>query len=814
MRNQLPPPANWQDFEDLCRDLFAAEWGDSETEKNGRPGQKQQGVDVVGRREGRYWGAQCKLRRIYPESQLKETEVRKDVEAARAFDRDLETLVIATTAPADTRLQELARQLTAENERDGTFRVVIWDWEKIGQGLARHSVCRVWIEKLLPSRPFWNAPYRNRYFSGRVDLLAELERRLQQSTTLALTQAISGLGGVGKTQTAIEYCYRHRSRYDGGVYWVDASNPERLEASYGQLAVKMGLVGDDVPMDKAASAFRDRLASQHGWLVVLDNADQPDAIRQMLPPNTGGHVLLTTRASHPDLGGGEPLEVDVLSREEATEFLLTRSRRDPVERSDAEELALALGCLPLALEQAGAYLVRHDSTDLRMYLSTFKKQRLKVVERQAPLQGKYAATVATTWEISFEQIALASPAAVEALQTCAFLAPDAIPLELFTTTGDRLGPALGELAKQAVDDPTLIGDQLIEPLTRYSMAKYRPGEGGFLSLHRLVQEVLRHGLERDGLASEIFERTHQGLAACFPENSRSPSSWPAAARWFPHIETSLELWRAQPKVPSWDPTSLWMEAGMYAWAAGRSYAARELVEASLEVRRRVLEEEHPDTLTSMVGLAEILRAQGDLLASQSLAEKAIEASRRVLGDNHPITLNSTNNLAESLAAQGNLESAQELLEVTLETCRQVLGDEHPNTLSTMNNLASTRRELGEIESAHILHEEVLKVRRRMLGDDDPATLTSMNNLAASMRDRGDSMGARALQEKAFKICQKMFGDEHPKTLTSMHNLCLLHEESPEMEVDGLLVEDLLAGVRTLGEREPIRVAVEARWLKT
>ncbi|MCP4659474.1 MAG: hypothetical protein GY856_29045, partial [bacterium] len=280
----------------------------------------------------------------------------------------------------------------------------------------------------LEKMPFWNVPNRGDYFTGREEILAELAARLEDVGAAALTQAIVGLGGVGKSQTAIEYCHRHRSAYSGGVFWVDATSAETLTARYAEVALALGLVGREVPVDEAAEALRRDLAMRAGWLVVLDNADEPAAIRGLLPPNTNGHVLVTTRAAAPGIGRAKPIEVDVLPLEQATDFVLERGGCDVSERTAAGQLATALGRLPLALEQAGAYIARHQIA-VSAYLASFSKRRLDLLDRLGPEQGEYAATVATTWEISFQKVEQASPAAAEALWVCGFLAPDRIPVQ-------------------------------------------------------------------------------------------------------------------------------------------------------------------------------------------------------------------------------------------------------------------------------------------------------------------------------------------------------------------------------------------------
>lgn len=232
------------------------------------------------------------------------------------------------------------------------------------------------------------------------------------------------------------------------------------------------------------------------------------------------------------------------------------------------------------------------------------------MEETAPEQGGYHATVATTWDLSFQKVEEASPAAARALWACAFLAPDGIPLELFLSTGDRLGRALGDLAEAVAEDPLAVHRQLVEPLTRYSLAAFDPDDRS-LSIHRLVQEVIRGRLRSEGQAAEMFERVHKALDSCFPQDPYSTAAWTAGALLLPHVQSVHTIWRGQAEEPGWNPTLVWHRAALYCWASGRAATARELLEETFSWHRRVLGKEHPETLNSMNSLATVLRTLGD-----------------------------------------------------------------------------------------------------------------------------------------------------------------------------------------------------------
>ena len=297
----------------------------------------------------------------------------------------------------------------------------------------------------------WNVPYpRNPNFTGREAILKQLETALASGTPAALSQAIAGLGGVGKTQTAVEYAYRHRDQYRA-VLWVRADTETSLASGYRELAEVLGLPEKDASdSNEVVAAVRRWLGREPGYLLILDNADDPALVKPYLPPDPKGHVLLTSRAHNFDvLGIRKPIGLPVLTPDEALEFLRKRTGRegplDPAEQDAARTLAGELGYLPLALEQAAAYMVEHEEA-FSVYLDAYRKLRLKLLDEMGPVAGDYPETVRTTWKRSFDAVAKASPAAIALLRLSAFFAPDAIPYELIlegaSELGEPLAPAL------------------------------------------------------------------------------------------------------------------------------------------------------------------------------------------------------------------------------------------------------------------------------------------------------------------------------------------------------------------------------------
>ncbi len=327
----------------------------------------------------------------------------------------------------------------------------------------------------------WNVPYRrNPFFTGREALLSLLHDSLTRSGATALTQAqaqaISGLGGIGKTQTALEYAYRHSHLYHY-VLWVSAATPAALLSDYVKLATLLEVPGrDEQDQHKTVEAVKDWLSRQRDWLLILDNADDLELAADYLPGgnSTNGYVLLTTRAQNAG-AVADLVDVEKMGKDEGALLLLRRARilaqtaaleqATPKDRAGAEAIVAAMDGLPLALDQVGAYL-QETSAPLTDYLRLYERRRADLLARRGRLPPGHPDTVATTWSLSFQQVEQANTAAAELLRLCAFLAPDGIPEELLSEGPTDLGEVLGPTTA----DEYLL-NEAIEVLRRYSLVR-------------------------------------------------------------------------------------------------------------------------------------------------------------------------------------------------------------------------------------------------------------------------------------------------------------------------------------------------------
>jgi TIR domain/NB-ARC domain len=333
----------------------------------------------------------------------------------------------------------------------------------------------------------WHVPYpRNPNFTGRSDVIARLQKELQSGQAAAVTQAIAGLGGIGKTQLALEYCYREASSYRV-VWWIRAESKETRMADLAALAERLQLAPVDEPnLSNSVRVVIDWLDRTPGWLMIFDNVERPEDLEHLLPAAGRGHVLITSR--HAAWGAlAKTVSLNVWTTEESTQYLRKRTDEDDTEANKraATALAEALGHLPLAIEQAAAY-IEESKIGISTYAELFAQHQLRLFEGRAAQPSSAQRTIATVWDISLRSVERASPGAVALLQLCAFMRPDRISKQEIETHHNIFS---GSLRTTASDKIAL--HDAIATLRRYSLVDATPE---FISVHRLVQLVVRDRL--------------------------------------------------------------------------------------------------------------------------------------------------------------------------------------------------------------------------------------------------------------------------------------------------------------------------------
>jgi tetratricopeptide (TPR) repeat protein len=646
----------------------------------------------------------------------------------------------------------------------------------------------------------WTVPYpRNEFFEGRETVIADLRKHLTKRRKAALAQSITGLGGIGKTQTAVEYAYRYRDQYKA-VLWLNAESALGLKTSSTELATLLGLPHPKNDLDAAVLAFKHWLKTHAGWLLIIDNADDPASLKEFLPETKHGHILITSRAPYfQELGIMHPVELEELSVEDATAFLLHRCGRQDAEAAEqaaAAHLARELDGLPLALEQAAAYIVERRATFQR-YLESYRTRGLKLVEARLPALGRYAKSVATTWVANFEAVEEESPAAADVLRLSAFLAPDAIPFELLTKGASGLGSELRDILCKADGDPLLVND-LLHPLGRFSLI-HIDRDAETYSIHRMVQQVLKG--EVNDIARGLWaERAVRAMDQSFP--AVEYENWPLCGRLLPHalaVASSIDRGRMEFA----EAGQFVNEAALYLYGRGQYAEAETLFKQGVEICRTVVGEGHPGYASSLSNLALLYRAMGRHAEAEPLYLKAMEIRHTALGEGHPDYAGSLNNLAVLYRAMGRHAEAEPLLKQAIEIHRTVLEEGHPDYASSLSNLAELYRATDRAAEAEPLCRQAMEIRHTALGEGHPLYAESLNNLAGLCHTMGRHAEAELLLKQAIEIQRTVLGEGHPDYASSLNNLAgLYYAIGRHAEVEPLFKQAMEIRRTALGEEHP------------
>ncbi|WP_330456262.1 FxSxx-COOH system tetratricopeptide repeat protein [Streptomyces sp. NBC_00820] len=671
-----------------------------------------------------------------------------------------------------------------------------------------------------------NLPPR-RLCLGREDELAWVRETLADGdeNADAHTAALCGLGGIGKSTVALAYAHQYRSAYTL-VWWITADSPARIEQSLAGIALRL------FPTWAARASDQERmhwalnwLQWHPGWLLVYDNVENP----QDLAPCTGalnrGHHLATSRRAvgWPRTVSTRPL--GVLSADEAADVLCAHALDGDAptagQRQEARALADELGFLPLALEQAGAYLHQNPTIGISAFRRRLAKKLDKAADGIDPER-----TIARVWTHTLSAIKGRNPLAVRVLRTLAWLAPDSIPVALLETPGN---------------DPDEVAEAL-GLLRAYSMVSLSRN-GDSVSMHRLVQTVLRRSTTTgaDGRPEGRAEAEDALLYALpIPSGPGLPVQWhilmphltalagtaPASrqkrqavsayliadrhlsdqglvARTIP-LRAAVLSYREQSEGISHENTISARCALAHAHeSAGDTSRAISLYKDALGACEEALGHEHPHTLMTRGNLAGAYETAGDLALATTLYEEVHDQCKRVLGENHSETLTIRNNLAYTYRVSGQAGRAVPMYEDILAEKVKLFGEDHASTLNTRNNLATAYQSAGRLDRALPLLEAVVAQSERVLGETHPVTLTFRNNVAFGYAEMGDLASALPVLETVLAQREQLLGDLHPDTLQSRNNLAIIYQTAGDVTRSVPLLETVVAQYeQVLGPANP------------
>jgi hypothetical protein len=598
----------------------------------------------------------------------------------------------------------------------------------------------------------WNLARRNPGFTGRDEMLNRLHDTLQSGNPVAM-QALEGMGGVGKTQLALEYAHRFAGEYDV-IWWIPSEQPELIGDHLTALAQKLRLVPAVTATPEAVEELKSHLRQTDRWLLIFDNAEDREDLSPWLPDGPG-HVLITSRNPN---WTGIAQQIDVAAFARAESIALVRTALSHVAEAEADRLAEALGDLPLAVGQA-VDLLAETRMPIGEYLDDLAAHAAALMDKGRAPAG-YPVSLAATVTLTANRLSDTDPVAGQLLYLCAHLGPEPIPTFMFTDRPDLILEPLRSTVRRPVAFRLALG-----ALARHGMARLT--DTGPI-LHRLVQAVLRNIDPEPDTHRTTVEHL---IKAAAPRSGSHPQSWPRWGILLPHI---LAINPAA--TPDLDLRYTANDAVWNLMARGDARTALPLAQHLHHEWHRRHGPDDPSTLNIAITLAAILGELGYHQQAHDLNQDSLTRTRRLLGDNHRLTLSAANNLANNLNGIGDYKRARRLDEDTLARRRRVLGDDHPHTLTSANNLANNLHHLGHHQRALELSEDTLTRRRQVLGDDHPHTLTSAADLANGLRQLGSPERALELSEDTLTRRRRLFGDDHRDTLLSARYLAAVLDD--------------------------------------
>ncbi|WP_327272957.1 FxSxx-COOH system tetratricopeptide repeat protein [Streptomyces sp. NBC_01224] len=644
-------------------------------------------------------------------------------------------------------------------------------------------------------------PRRSTRFTGREELLNRTYEVFQDAGPGAGVVTLHGMSGVGKTQLAAEYVYRFGSEYDV-VWWVPADRRTLYRQKLAELAPELGL-STGAEYGERLRAVRDALrrGEPHShWLLVLDGADEPEQIWDLVPTGPG-HVLITSRNPEWSQHNSNLVEVPVYDREESVAFIRRRAPR--LTPAEADQFADALEDLPLLLDQTAGWLNDSDMS-VEEYIELLEggiDQDVVKVSADFPLAFR------TAWSILLNRITELAPEAVELLRICTCFAPDALPLHLLRRIAWHTVTGL-----EIFVDPGAL-DRAIQQLLRYSITRLEttgtPTTGateldGALHIHRMIHRMVRSDMP-DAKREEYRRAARTALAAI---NSGQPSDvrmWPQYAAITPHLK-----WAEVLESTEFPVQTLVLDCLRYMYLSGEYGSGIRLAEPAMNSWRTLLGGTHPRIWDLGHHYANLLRALGNYRTSEGVERAAADHLRAERGELDPEHLRAAGGLAADLRGLGRYPEALELSASIRDRYFTVLGQEDYRTLNADNNLAVSLRLLGRYGEALEQDRHTLARRRSVLGASAPATLYSEINCAIDLRLLGHHREAgETLRHTVGGHLQSM-GANNPQTLRAQHNLalCQYFADGPAAALP-LLTDVRERCLRLLGGHDPLTLLITA-----
>ena len=653
---------------------------------------------------------------------------------------------------------------------------------------------------------------RNKDFVGREKELTHLEESLKKGTSSAITN--TGMGGVGKSQLALEYAYRHETEYEM-IYWIRSEQEATIKTDLRALGLEMGIAEDFLKDDNVISTMKNALEKRKGWLLVFDNAEDPQLLQNILPQ--GGHILITSRNPNWE----KAVAVDVFSKEEALSYLQKISGLSGQDE-ELNLLAEELGYLPLALTQAGAY-IRRQQIDVSTYRTAFKEGQKQLLSQK---EKGYPGSVATAWLLSMEKITQEDPNAFKLLNICSYLAPDKIPEEF-----------LEAWLKEKVHTTGLDFQDALRILESYSLIEQKVDqkEGShkkWISIHRLIQTVTQDECapaadQTIELGVSIMNKQFKGAARTEEERNAGEALVLHAKALIRHAgkrellseqmgdiaastggflldtdnlkeakeyhEKALQTRIACSGAESMPAADSYNSLGAVAQTQGYLKDAKKLFQKTIDIYLLHLGTNKDAAIglaLTSINMGVVLKAQGDFKGAKESVEKAIECFSLLGAENNEAVAVCFTNLGSVLLVLGETEAAKEYFKKALNMKIACLGTEnHTGVALIYVNIGSVSYDQGHFKEAKKHFETALEIFRTCLGTENHTSIaTCLNNIGNVLKEQGSLEEAKEFYEKALKIRVDCLGEDHVDVAKSFAGIGFVLKNQGKLEEAKIFLE--------------------------
>jgi tetratricopeptide (TPR) repeat protein/DNA-binding XRE family transcriptional regulator len=639
--------------------------------------------------------------------------------------------------------------------------------------------------------PSWFVPFScNHFFTGREADLRSLHENfyLPSDQTQARVQVICGAGGIGKTQVALEYACRFRDEY-ATVLWLRTETLETLFADLIAVTEALDLPDKEIcEYPQILSAVKRWLNRQANWLLILDNIEEMDIAHELLPTRSVDHMLLTTRRQVTDISQHH-LNLQTWSVDDGVLFLLRRARLLPQHalteaatdelRKQAAEICQELGGLPLALDQAGAYLEETGCT-LTGYQRRFHDRQMLLLSRRGPESFAHPAPVTATILLAVERVQQELPAAAELLQLCSLLASDAIPEWLFTGQSSE---NLGSVLASAFTDP-FERDSIYTLFNATSLVKLS-AQTRLLTVHRLVQMVILAHMDtaiQQEWARRALLTVNQafpaiGYEACSVALSKSAQLLPHAVCILNWIDRFLSAEQQAAIAPAL--SSLLFKVGSYLIQRGYNQKAQPFLERCLVLSEQIFGEMHPAVAEPLARLGYLLRVQGLYADAEALLQRSLVIYEHAspLTSSAPITILS--NLAMISLDRGHYEQAEMFVKRLISIQEQL--KEVESISASLSDLATIYRKQRRYGEAKALLLHAIRLREQTFGPEHPELLAILNNLANFYWEQGKYTEAKPVYLRALQLSEQSQGPDDSRIAMVLLNLGELYRKLEQFE---------------------------------